>query len=273
MTTATKPSIGVTGVVTMDDVRAIAECVRMLPPTHRLMAGVLVSAKTLNGEPTENRRYPKFGAVEELLRALDAVGAWPVVHFNTRAQLQEQLERLGATLLSMKGLQLNVSRPDPAVVEGFLMQRPDVEFILQVNRSVVPVGATITPRDVFEYIRPYAGLAKHALLDLSGGEGREMSAGLAADVLNDWPWPGIVPSFAGGLGPDAGPLLAELASKVRDPRRLLGCSFDAESRLRVAIDDPIPQASHQDRLNAEKATRWVSEACRVLHTTRTAEFA
>lgn len=259
-----KPYIGVTGIVTMDDVRTIAECVQMLPPTHRLMAGVLVSAKTLRGQSTTNRRYPPVDDVGGLLAELDNVGAWPVVHFNCREDLPEHLDTLAQRFFLARGLQLNVVRPDVEAVAKFTAQRRDMAFILQVNRGAVPRATEITARVVLDYVARYDTVASYALLDLSGGEGRAMSPDLAWQVLDQWRWEGPAPAFAGGLGPDANDLLTEFAAGLREPRRFSMCSFDAESKLRTAVGDPVPEAPYQDQLDAAKTTAWVAAVCRLI---------
>ena len=253
------PSVGVTGIVTDDDVAVIAECVKLLPPTHRLMAGVLVSAKTLRGEATANRRYPLIGRVEELLSGLAAVGAWPVVHFNCREGLREHVAAMVRAFPSMRGLQLNVVRPDRVAIGGLRRDRPEVEFILQVNRGSASAGEAMTAASVAAYVDGYADVAAHVLLDASGGEGRPLSPELAAEVLDGWRW-ACVPSLAGGLGPDASPILYDLASRVRNRRRLAWCSVDAESKLRVPVDGADMDVPYQDRLAARKAVAWVRRA-------------
>lgn len=256
------PYIGVTGVVTPADVAAVAACVPLIPPSHRLMAGVLASAKTLRGDAATNRRYPPFRDVERLLSDLAAVGAWPVVHFNCRDGLDEHLGTLARALPSMSGLQLNMVRPDLGAVGRFLRARPDVEFILQVNRGAVGPGAPVTAEAIAAYVERCESAAEHALIDLSGGRGEPMDAALAGEVLRLW-GPGwhAAPSFAGGLGPDAGPTLAALgATAARHGWRPTSLSFDVESRVRVPCADPIAGEPYQDDLDGDLVRGWVSVA-------------
>lgn len=258
------PYIGVTGIVTTADVSAIAACVPLVPPSHRLMAGVLVSAKTLRGERTTNRRYPPWRNVERLLSDLAAAGAWPVVHFNCRRDdLSDLLPLLAENLPSMRGLQLNIARPSIFAVGEFCRARPDVEFILQANRSAAPPGEGVTAEHIAAYVAEYGRHEAHALIDLSGGRGESLNVDLAADLLrrvwrDGWQ---TRPGVAGGLGPDAGPALDALRAALDGSAwPLASLSFDAESRVRVPCADPIGEEPYQDDLDGALARRWVALA-------------
>lgn len=262
----TAPYIGITGVVTDDDVATIRACVPLAPPSHRLMAGALVSAKTLRGEWAASRRYPHASRVEALLAGCADAGAWPAVHYNTRAEgeaLGFELALLSSRLFpAMRGLQLNVARPDPAVVREFATRHPGVEVIVQVNRAAIgndPVAASAVI-----YANKYEG-ARHALFDLSGGTGAAVDAAFAARVTRAWRLLGGVPTLgvAGGLGPNAGELLAALRAEC-GPRTFGELSFDAESGVRSPVADPTPSEKHQDALDAEKARAWVALAARAI---------
>lgn len=242
--TSAKRYIGITGIVTHADVDTIAACAALLPPDIRLMAGVLVSSKTLTGEPTESRRYPTLTEAMYLLSGLSDF-AWPVVHYNTRAtglDLRMEIMELLAFLPEARGIQLNVAAPNPDMVARAMLDHPDVELILQVNRASVPSGLV---SDVHAYVAKYS--AQHALLDRSGGTGKSLDVSWMAAVL-----PGLAawarPAVAGGLGPDSGPVVASLPGGL--------FSVDAESRSRVPVSDPIDGAKHQDRLDRDLALRY-----------------
>ena len=259
------PYIGVTGVVTPGDVATMRACVDLAPPSHRLMAGVLVSAKTLRGEWAASRRYPHASRVEALLAGCADAGAWPAVHYNTRAEgevLGLELWSLCNLFPSMRGLQLNIARPAPAVVREFARARGGVEVIVQVNRAAIgndPVAASAVI-----YANKYAG-ARHALFDLSGGTGAAVDAAFAARVTRAWRLLGGAPTLgvAGGLGPNAGELLAALRAEC-GPRTFGELSFDAESGVRSPVADPTPGEKHQDALDAGKARAWVTLAARAI---------
>ncbi len=265
--TIAQPYIGITGVVCDADVLTIAECaaiVRRRAPSHRLMAGILVSAKTLRGEATTNRRYPLYGDVDRLARAIDYAGAWPVIHYNTRAtgdELASELRTL-VTDNEIGGVQLNVVSPDPAVVRRFAETFTDVEVILQINRGAL--GASPVPADAMVYTRAYPGV-RHALLDLSAGNGAVVDVKFAARVARAWPLfnTGARLGVAGGLGPECALTLGELRD-VLDYDRFSELSFDAESRVRVPVADPIEGERYQDALDHDKAILYVNAVCDAL---------
>lgn len=249
------PYIGITGIVNTVDTITVERCVPLVPPSHRLMAGVLVSAKTLRGEAPTSRRYPPFRDVEATLRTLAMTGAWPVVHFNTRDNLTFNLGALCASLPSMRGLQLNVAQfPTRDELAAVREMRPDVEVILQYRGADTSDLYALGAR-----LRPFAGLADVVLVDGSQGTGKPLLAGdahLAVNVwLNDAP-EGIGLALAGGFAPESGTMLRRLWTGIGSP--LMAClSFDAESGVRVPVDDPTHGEKHQDRLCRTRALAWV----------------
>lgn len=272
-----KPYIGITGVTSADDVAICRSCALLRPPTHRLMAGVLVSAKTMRGDPTESRRYPPFADAEPILSALTAAGCWPVVHYNTSANgdlFAREIDGLTHSLPSMRGLQMNVVAPDPQTVRDFTRVHPDVEVILQVNGSSL---STVKHKGAkrghpYDYIERYYGV-QHALLDLSSGTGKLFEPyDMANRILECWSLmgeQGVRLGAAGGLGPDSAEMLRDLGDHMNgsegDPDfELAWLSFDSETRIRVPVADPIVGAKHQDRLDRDKAIAWVYGAAKLI---------
>lgn len=286
------PYIGVTGIVTPDDLETVKECVRTLldkcptvpggDPSHRFMAGVLVSYKTLNGRPTTNRRYPKIEVVNDLLDACLGHGAFPVVHYNTQSkgdELAREMGQLVKLLPHMRGLQLNVVCPDPEAVRSFtegVGQR--VEVILQINhtslvKTAVPPAKLGHPCDyALGYARWSGAGISHALLDASGGNGRlfdQRTADKIIETIDNLKDRGVRLGLAGGLGPECADALddlkAGLAGHGGDPDiELLELSFDAESRVRVPVPDPIEGEKYQDMLDRTKAVEYVATLCAAL---------
>ncbi len=252
-----QPYIGITGIASLEDVETILACCKIVSAaarTHRVMAGVLVSAKTLRGEPTTNRRYPTIDAAEGLLLNSRYAYAWPVVHYNTRATgdaFREELRALTERCPSMRGLQLNVVSPDPDVVSRFASEHPRIEVILQVNRSAF--GTEPVPADALIYARDYPA-ASHALIDLSGGRGADIDTEFAARVVRAWHHPARV-GVAGGLGPNAGATLRALRDEL-GAELFAELSFDAESRVRSLVEDPIEGEKYQDKLDRGKALAY-----------------
>ena len=260
-----RPYIGVTGIASAADVGVAALCAKLAPPTHRFMAGVLVSAKTLRGEPTANRRYADIRRANDHLRGLAAVGAWPVVHFNCREDLPFYLGALAGRLHSMRGLQLNVEAwPDPRLLAHFRCLRPDVEVILQHR----PASHGRDHGSVVRAAAAYEGVAEFVLIDGSMGGGVPLGA---ADAL----WfaslarnhllldARVRVALAGGFGPGAGAVLRGLRQEA-GPGLVSRLSLDAESGVRSPMADAIPGEKGQDEIDEGKALAWVRLAAEVL---------
>lgn len=302
-----QPYIGITGITSDEDVDTISECCKIVAATvrtHRVMAGVLVSAKTLRGEPTTNRRYPTIDRVEALLLNSRYAYAWPVVHYNTRAvgdSLGNELRELVNRCPSMRGLQLNVVSPEPDVVAKFAVDHPNVEVILQVNRAAMPSLDKIVGSDgdkliarrnvaseVIAYTSQYEGIM-HVLLDASGGDGRGLDTraigtiiGRRAHELNRR---GIRIGFAGGLGPECSGTIIETRNHAMlqawdrfvvcggeqsidaSLYELTALSFDSETRVRVPVEDPFVGEKYQDRLDRDKAFAYIADACVAIRST------
>ena len=253
----TRPYVGITGIVTTLDVETVSQCLKKMAglDSHRFMAGVLASSKTMAGGFTPNRRYPMAVDVGPLLRELDSAGAWPVLHYNTRAtgsDFKRELFGLARSLPSMRGIQLNVIRPNPEVIREFAREYPRVEVILQANRTSL-AGTTLDA-----YAKTYEGIA-HVLFDLSGGAGKELPVDAADHVLKALPGlreRGVGLGVAGGLGPDCGPVLDGLRSNLGSVS-LRELSYDSESRVRVPIYGAAEGAKYQDRLDLNLSLGYV----------------
>jgi hypothetical protein len=268
--------VGITGIVTEDDVETVrqaAAIVRTRAPHRRLMAGVLVSWKTLCGRSTTNRRYPTLEAAGRLVEALVEAGAWPVVHYNSREpHLGSQVVSLLAALPWAGGVQLNVVRPEPDEIAQIRRFHPpsEMEIILQANHAA-PWDAEA---GLLAWSLRFEGLVQHILLDLSGGRGTGIDPGKVAAVLGHatgrWLHAGIRPALAGGLGPDCARVLRETGRQIGAPCQpadphggsvvLAACSCDAESGVRVPVDDPVEGEPFQDRLDRGKALAYVEAA-------------
>jgi len=94
-----KPYIGVTGPAYLAEVwntvSAFQESDYNMNSQHIPMIGFLASFKTLNGELTENRRYPRFDQIRSLIEQVDH-RAIAMIHYNSRVQdsLEEQVGRI-----------------------------------------------------------------------------------------------------------------------------------------------------------------------------------
>lgn len=265
------PYIGITGIVDDNDIATVRACVGKIlgirgAASHVLMAGVLVSRKTLTHDVTTNRRYPIIEVVDDLLRSCGSVSAWPVVHYNTRSKgdvLATELDMVVETCPSMRGIQLNIVSPDVSVVCKFAVKYPEVQVIIQINGSSLRATG-LTPRG---YAMGYPGI-KHALLDLSGGNGKAIDPSVASRDILEACFPlrnnGVRLGIAGGLGPlnpELSAVLNECLPSGITPRDL---SYDAESGVRVPVPDPIEGEPYQDVLDRDCALAYVESIGRAL---------
>ena len=82
-----KPYVGITGPVnvqeTKDICREFSKAGYSMGSPHTPMLGFLVSYKTLNGQTTQNRRYPPANSLPELLKATDG-RVLTMVHYNSK---------------------------------------------------------------------------------------------------------------------------------------------------------------------------------------------
>jgi len=260
------PYVGVTGFVSVDEILALARpwrdgLLRGLP--HRVMGGVLVSAKTLRGEATESLRYPDVAMLPLLLGCLDSRGYWPALHFNSRATgeaLDEELARVVDMVPSFGGLQLNLRGLSPDAVARLRFRRPDVELIVQVTPADIADPSAYAAW--YDHAARFTDVAQHVLFDASGGQGKpadedtlqaiEDALALANAECGPMPCMGV----AGGFDAANGDLFRRLAFGA-SPRPL---SFDAEGRLRVPVAGADPARKHQDRLDPRLALEYLAAA-------------
>lgn len=223
--------IGVTGFMTKAEVEAALEPLDGAPDwgDRRLMIGVLVSAKTLDGKKNKlPNRYPDVKDIASLFppdrRTVN------LIHYATDdlASLTMQLERL--VLLGGKyldGFQLNVCWPDPSSLAPFTDQR----IVLQLGQRAL--GKTnFNPEATANYLDAYKSVITDVLVDASGGRGVPIDMDIARQYVRAiherHPHLGI--GVAGGLS-------AATVGQLRPLTMLYPwISLDAEGRLRDQDD-------------------------------------
>lgn len=256
------PYIGLTGVVTEEDVDAVLEAVSqvVLPAGYRWMAGILVSLETLTRTRVPNRRYPDIRNARRLAERLSP-HVFTTVHYNSRESetLSVQLERARDAIPAAHGFQLNIVRPPVDEIARFRESEPNQEIILQVNRSSLNTKDFPGLEEILGYARPYLPHIEYLLLDLSGGQGVPLAPVWAAARIRElqgrWSRAGVALGVAGGLGPDSEITLRYLREQAPE-----GFSVDAESRLRRPVSDPIPLERYQDELDPSAAQAYLEAA-------------
>ena len=256
-----KPYIGVTGPVTVDEVRQVGQTFKEVGFTresaHIPMIGILVSYKTLNGQSTENRRYPRYKEVPAMIHEAGKFGI-PVIHYNSREQetLGDQLSTMLADCRDLKGFQLNMVWPDQSKVRALKRTSPNIQVVIQLSHSAMQ---DLTPQAIARRVKEYRDIATYTLIDPSGGRGKEFDLQKSVEIYNQLreQVPQTVVGFAGGFKGDN---VAQTTAKLVDLIKTQDFCIDAEGGLR----DKVTEKYGDDLLNLDKVRHYLSEAAKVL---------
>jgi hypothetical protein len=240
------PYVGITGFMTAGQVRATLDIAQScgLSQLRQLMVGVLVSDKSMTGEPLKPiwaNKYPDPTVADELFISHPAL--LNLVHYNTKSpDLADELFRVIDLMPHLDGFQLNIPWPRLSQLSLLRADRPDLKIVLQLgSRALNEVGCNQVGDSIVELIRrlsQYADLVDFFLIDRSGGLGHEFEpieqAALIAQLI-DQPGIAIRPGIGGGL---QGPNLAAKLGPILD--QVTSLSWDAEGALRT--DDKLDLA-------------------------------
>ncbi len=161
------------------------------PATRRLMVGILVSSKSMQGEalkPEWAAQYPEPTAIAGLI--VPDRRAIYLAHYNTKSlELADELCRVLELAPELDGFQLNVSWPHPGQLEKFRKLYPDKLMVVQLgSKALAAVGCSEDePRNVSgirNRLAIYVGLVDHLLLDRSGGLGHAFDPLAAAETIS-----------------------------------------------------------------------------------------
>ena len=224
------------------------------------MLGFLVSYKTLNGQPTKNRRYPPVSRLPDLLRAIDRQ-VLTMIHYNSKEvdTLPNQVAQIFGGVYEnglCRAIQLNIVWPDIGQVTKIKEQYPDMQIVFQASHKAMDGK---TPHQIAQRIRDYGDSISYFLIDPSGGRGMlfdlESSVAIYSELREQCP--DLTVGFAGGFtGKNVVSILNELLKKTG------GSNFciDAERGLR----DKITSAYGDDSLNIEKVREYLQSASSVI---------
>ncbi len=256
------PYIGITGPVTVDEVRQVGQAFKGAGFTknsqHVPMIGILVSYKTLTNQPTQNRRYPKYEEVPGLIEAASEFGI-PMVHYNSREPLTlaHQLHRiLESSRGKCQGVQLNISWPG---IEELTRARENsryADFVIQLSHSAMQ---DLNPEEIARRVKRYVTVADYTLIDPSGGRGKEfdLENSLAIYQALKLHVPNTQVGFAGGFTED------NVKARLQTLRQRLGTKtfcIDAEGGLR----DKLSDSPADDVLNMHKVRAYLEKAAEAL---------
>lgn len=246
MARKTGPYVGVTGFMTPEE---SAAAIYYTPPgLYKLMVGVLMSSKTLQGLPNKwPGRYPLIDRVSSIF--VNDPRALNLIHYNTdelgglSGQL-EQLDWIGGPHLD--GFQLNIAWPQVNEIERYRAHVPDTFIVLQIGGKAMEISGSVT--GCAERVKEYSPFIDAILVDPSGGHGMpfvpEVGQQYLGAIRDKCPDIGI--GIAGGLCAETLDSVAPLF------REFPGLSIDAEGRLRT----PQPE----DRMDANKLFDYVEKA-------------
>ncbi|MEK6950347.1 MAG: hypothetical protein AABX13_01335 [Nanoarchaeota archaeon] len=259
-----KAYVGITGPANIPETRAIckefSEAGYSRDSPHIPMLGFLVSYKTLNGQTTQNRRYPPANSLPDLLRATGGQ-VLTMVHYNSREidTLSQQVAQIFDDVYDKswcRALQLNIVWPDLGQVARIREQYPEMQIVFQASLKAMEGK---TPNQIAQKIKEYQDLISYVLIDPSGGRGRpfdlESSVAIYSELKEQCL--DLTIGFAGGFtGENLAPRLREILQQIKAN----DFCIDAEGGLR----DKITSAYGDDLLNIEKVRGYLQSASAVL---------
>lgn len=225
--------IGITGFTAQEQVQAILQ--DFTPPSgHKFMVGVLCGAKTLRGISTQwDSRRPSIAGIGNIFTS--GAGVLNMIHFRSAssgdALLKELITVTNLGGPNLDGLQLNMTWPEPNVLQQYRSQFPRLQIVLQVGRQSFE-EILQDPMLLVNRLREYRNLIDNVLLDKSEGLGRTLDVPrllsymeriYSADLAM-----GIV--IAGGLSAETLWLIKPLVELFPE------LSIDAEGQLRTSGD-------------------------------------
>ncbi len=259
-----KPYIGITGPVTEPEVKLMVkefgQAGYSLASPHIPMIGYLVSYKTLNGQPTENRRYTK---VEDLHKLFDAAEGkvLTMVHYNTKetSTLASQIGKIFTLPYiwnKCRALQLNVIWPPLDQVRLIKYIFPELQIVFQASHKATKDK---TPAQIASGIKAYGDAISYVLIDPSAGRGLEFNLEKSAQLYQELKehCPDLIIGFAGGFtGENVESRLTDLVLMTQAE----DFCIDAEGGLR----DKLTSAYGDDLLNPTKVRNYLQNASKAL---------
>lgn len=255
-----RPYIGITDFTNETEVRAMRAAFRAahpagVEPERQLMAGVMMSFKTLHDLPTKwANAWPHRSVLRDIFLPLDQV--LNTLHYADFDATTSEDDIVNAVMLCgphLNAVQFDMIWPDPALLETLHDRVPhDVRCILQINERAFEEIKN-DPDQLLQRLERYAGLHEGILLDKSMGKGKGLDARWLlpfVEALAEWR-SDLTIGVAGGLGPDTLDLLNPL-----EPLFPI-LSIDAQGQLRKS-------GNSLDPIDWERAENYVSRAVRHL---------
>lgn len=250
-----QPYIGITGFTHHDQVSEVLNS-SLAGNTDRLvMAGVLVSNRTLRGETNKwPNRYPRPELLKNIFPRFKCL--LNLIHFNTKEPenlLDDMCKAQDIVGVNCDGFQLNIAWPDPKVLEKYKTKaqfRRKVVVLQCGSKAIEEVGRNSVRLAL--KVKEYAGLIDYVLVDPSGGYGKEFDCHFAFNCFRHLMEhaPDVGAGIAGGLhAENVSDMLTALLQRFE-------FSIDAEGKLRNK-DDHLDMVLASDYLR--KADRLFRE--------------
>ncbi|MDP3990124.1 MAG: hypothetical protein Q8Q01_02870 [archaeon] len=247
-----KPYVGITGFTTGKEVRTLGDyALTILPESHQLMLGYVVTDKRLADKSSRGTNSPAFNDLPDLIQAAP-VGTLPMIHYFTSnpATLVDDLTTVFQTGdLFEKNLctavQLNQLWPELDYLEELKIKFSGLQIVLQLPKTALKESI----EQIINKAIVYSGLAEYVLLDPSGGEGIDFRPRKILDLLERLPsvLPKATFGIAGGFSAENVSSHIELLSKnYHQP-----FSIDAQGKLR---------SDNKTYLDLEHAKDYLSNA-------------
>ncbi len=237
------PYIGICDVASSDQIRYLLQYF-LEDSSHCLMAGVMMSRKTLYGLPTKWADiFPKKETIKDIFSFSDP-RLMNTIHYADYEVGDERDRSLRLTLECVEenyggphldAIQLDMIWPSTRELIRFRHSSP-TQVVLQVGEKAMAMCGD-DPIKVCERLNDYGKTIDYVLFDKSMGKGKGMDASLLATYVGALAsdCPHLLPAVAGGIGPSSMHLVEPLM------RAYPSISMDMQSKVRKSGDakDPI----------------------------------
>jgi len=180
------PYIGITGFINPQQVEATAQIFQSssLPEGYTAMFGILTGPNHWKkGRQTD--RFPDATKIEDTLAAVPK-WAFPTIHYcdhderdfpNDALALLQPLYEKGI----VKGVQLNMTRPEISGVARLKQQMPNLQIVYQLSQEE---SKQQNISDIVTATKPYDVFIDYVLVDPSGGAGIEFETMRGINLMN-----------------------------------------------------------------------------------------
>ncbi len=260
------PYIGITDFTSEEEVRSMLEVFNMArlendafgtENTHyrRLMVGVMMSYKTLNGLPTKwSSVFPDKEKIASIfIRKAPLLNTLHYADYDGIDVIENLLKATNLCGKNLNAIQLDMVWPEPDTIKEYRHRNPQLgRLIIQVNKVALEQISN-NPELLIQKLRGYGDSIDYALLDKSMGRGLGMDAAalrpFVRELSEHMPELGI--AVAGGLGPKTMHLVEGLAKDFPH------ISIDAQGQLRHS-------GSALDPIDWDMAAEYIRQAVPIL---------